>query len=117
MTIFLNGSFQNINNESPCSGYMVPTIIDMKTMEDLGDVQEFFVTDEFNPLMELDTDLYMGFINDESAGGLFRHHHNLIGAVKMAHEMACDKVYDLELDRFLELRLDSVEEDCNRQLI
>lgn len=118
----MRGIFINVNNENPYSGYMVESIIDgieVLYTEDIMKAEDYVNGDDFNTLLEMDSDLYRGFINldDGVKIGLYRNHYNMIDAIKSAHSCGIKRIYDLHRDDFIELKLDDLLEDCYRQLL
>jgi len=118
----MRGIFININNDNPCSGYMVESIIDgidLFYIEDIIKAEEYMNGDDFNTFLETDSDLYRGLINsnDGAKVGLYRNHYNMIDAIKSAHSSGIDRIYDLHRDDFIHLELDDLLEDCYKQLL
>lgn len=118
----MRGIFININNDNPYSGYMIESIIDGMEIfysEDIIKAEEYMSGDDFNTLLEMDSDLYRGMINSDDGVkiGLYRNHYNMIDAIKSAHSAGINRIYDLHRDDFIHLELDDLLEDCNRQLL
>lgn len=118
----MRGIFINANNEAPYSGYMLESIIDgmeIYFFEDVMKAEEYINGDDFNTLLEMDSDLYRGVIHTENGikMGLYRNHYNMIDAIKSAYSSGIDSVYDIHRDDFIQLELNDLLEDCYRQLL
>jgi len=118
----MRGIFINVNNDNPYSGYMVESIIDgieVLYTEGTMRAEEYVNSDDFNTLLEMDSDLYRGLINldDGVKIGLYRNYYNMIDAIKSAHSSGINRIYDLHRDDFIHLELDDLLEDCCRQLL